>query len=186
MKEIYQDIAAEHGVSVSTVEALAQALAQGNGRMAQFNIPELGGMGQWMAGGMTMVGDMNNHTLKVVVNNICHDILAAIIDAPTQQAPLSTMQKFVWDNVAATSVWWPADLGSPSSTGKQNEMEYAYFKAENCLAIKLGNAITVYDTTGYDISGVSQQQSNNRTVVIFNSQRGVVNVAQLKVVSSNT
>jgi hypothetical protein len=32
--------------------------------MAQFNHPEFAGSGQWMQGGMLMLGDMFNHALK--------------------------------------------------------------------------------------------------------------------------
>jgi hypothetical protein len=39
---------------------LLQALVNSNGTMAQFSHWELGGGGQWMRGGMTMVGDMFN------------------------------------------------------------------------------------------------------------------------------
>jgi hypothetical protein len=47
---------------------LLQALVNSNGTMAQFNHWELGGGGQWMRGGMTMVGDMFNYGLKSKVD----------------------------------------------------------------------------------------------------------------------
>ena len=189
MQEIYQEIAERYGVNVSAVKELERALSLGNGRMAQFNIPELGGMGQWMANGMTMVGDMNNHSLKAKVDGICHDLLAAMIDAPTRQSQASSstgMGAFVWDNLAAIKKWWPESLGTPNSTGRQNEMEYAYFGSKNRLAINLGGKITLYDTTGYDINGVSQQQSNGVMIVVFSSQGKVVPVNSLDVVSNNS
>ena len=33
---------------------------------------------------------------------------------------------------------WPAELGSPSSSGAQNDMSYAYFPATRRLAIRVG------------------------------------------------
>ncbi|WP_429922819.1 hypothetical protein [Agrobacterium vitis] len=68
------DIATRHGVSFGAVEHLLMALMAGNSYQAQFNHPDLGGMGQWSQGGMTMVGDMFNNGLKARVDNLCSDI----------------------------------------------------------------------------------------------------------------
>src|SRR4051812_30189658 len=48
-----KDLAGRYGISTDAVMAMLQALVRGNGSMAQFNHPELGGGGQWMRGGMT-------------------------------------------------------------------------------------------------------------------------------------
>src|SRR6476620_12596568 len=55
------DLARHYGVSADAVMTLLQALLNSKGTMAQFDHRELGGAGQWMPGGMTMVGDMFNH-----------------------------------------------------------------------------------------------------------------------------
>jgi len=57
------EIAKRHGFSEAAGQALADALRSGGGRQAQFNHPELGGMGQWSQGGMLMIGEMNNDEL---------------------------------------------------------------------------------------------------------------------------
>ena len=54
------ELAQRYSVSSDAVMTLLRALVNNNGNMAQFNHPELGGGGQWMRGGMTMVGDMFN------------------------------------------------------------------------------------------------------------------------------
>ena len=64
------DLAQRYGVSVDAVMKLLQALVISNGTMAQFDHPELGGAGQWMPGGMTIVGDMFNHGLKTKVDGL--------------------------------------------------------------------------------------------------------------------
>ena len=61
--------------------------------MAQFNIYELGGCGQWMRGGMTMVGDMFNYQLKSKVDGICSDLSNAIVDQNLQVVPPPPPQK---------------------------------------------------------------------------------------------
>ncbi|MCM2475813.1 SHOCT domain-containing protein [Rhizobium sp. CG5] len=68
------DIASRHGVSLDAVEHLLMAVMAGHGNQAQFNHPDLGGMGQWSQGGMTMVGDMFNHGLKARVDTLCTEL----------------------------------------------------------------------------------------------------------------
>jgi hypothetical protein len=79
--------------------------------------------------------------------------------------------------------WWPAGLRSPTSTGSQNDMHYAYFPSSNRLAIKQGDKISVYDSGDHHISGVSQQQGGDQSLT-FTSQYGVVRLADLKLVST--
>src|ERR1700728_3106652 len=75
---IVTDVATRHGVSLDVALTLLGALAQGNGRQAQFNHPEFGGMGQWSQGGMIMVGDMFNHDLKNRVDRLCTELSALV------------------------------------------------------------------------------------------------------------
>jgi hypothetical protein len=56
-------LAERHGVSLDAVRHLLQALERGHGTMAQFDHPDLGGMGQWFSGGMVMVGRMFDDAL---------------------------------------------------------------------------------------------------------------------------
>jgi hypothetical protein len=70
-REALAQIASRHGVSPDAVEHVLMALIAGQGTQAQFNHPDLGGMGQWSQGGMTMVGDMFNNALKARVDAIC-------------------------------------------------------------------------------------------------------------------
>ena len=62
-----QELAQRYGVSVDATLALLFAVSAGGGTMAQFYHSELGGGGQWMQGGMTMVGDMFNGRLQYAV-----------------------------------------------------------------------------------------------------------------------
>src|SRR6478752_6362268 len=68
------DIAARYRVSDGAVRTLLDAVIRGGGAMAQFSHPELGGNGQWMRGGMTMVGDMFNPGLQSTVSGICSEL----------------------------------------------------------------------------------------------------------------
>lgn len=59
----------------------------------------------------------------------------------------------------ARANWWPASLGTPGSSGGQNDMRYAYFPASRRLAVQQGNRVSLYDTGETQIYGVSQQGS---------------------------
>lgn len=148
------------------------AVNNGGGSMAQFNSPELGGSGQWMRGGMTMVGDMFNSNLKNTVNNLCSEISTALTHI--QVFPIAPA------GTRASNQWWPTDLGSPLSSGGQNNIRYAIFPHR--LAVEVNGEVTVYDTLDNNISGVSQQQGGD-TSLTFSSQYGTISVSSLPIVS---
>ena len=86
MRAALAALAARHGVSPEAAQALLRAVAAGGGGMAQFNHPELGGPGQWMAGGLTMVGDMFNPALRGKVEALAQ-AAAALLREATAPAP---------------------------------------------------------------------------------------------------
>jgi len=65
------ELSNRYNLSRDAVIHMTIAVNNGGCSMAQFDCPELGGSGQWMQGGMTMVGDMFNHGLKATVDNLC-------------------------------------------------------------------------------------------------------------------
>ncbi len=58
------------------------AVLNGNGSMAQFNHPEFGGSGQWMKGGMLMLGDMFNYSLKGSIDALCSERSQILAEQP--------------------------------------------------------------------------------------------------------
>ena len=76
------ELAQRYGVSTEAVLTLLYALMRGHGTMAQFDHRELGGQGQWMPGGMVMVGDMFNHALKAMVDGLCTELAALLAASP--------------------------------------------------------------------------------------------------------
>jgi len=184
------ELASRYGVSEQAVRTLLEAMKAGGGSMAQFDHPELGGMGQWSRGGMTMVGDMFNHALKAKVNGLSGEISRLLQQGGSERRVPRQMPDLGQDapiglspSVKGSSldVWWGGDFGSLSANGSQNNMRYAYFANARRLAIKTEDGITVYDTGDHEIHGVSQQQSGN-TSLSFASQHGVVPIATLRVV----
>ncbi len=193
------DIARRHGFSVEATLVMLDAIARGNGSMAQFRHPEFGGSGQWMRGGMTMVGDMNDHQLKGWVDALCQDLSNLIANTPdaatrggTEPAPTAHARPSGFGTsgfgdlfMAGSShvdTWWPAEFGVPSASGSQNGARYAVFAGVRRLVVEVDGRTTVYDTGEHRIGGAAQQRSGHASLA-FSSQHGPVDVDSLAVVS---
>ena len=179
------ELAQRYGVSVDAVMTLLHALINGQGTMAQFDHRELGGRGQWMSGGMVMVGDMLNNALKTTVNGLCTELSrlltpdflpaqpassprqsqgaqhqqqrSGVSQADSDRTP-AAVSVFLSSSGGSEEEWWPADLGAPAAHGAQNTMRYAYFPEKRRLAVAVNGKVRVYDTLDHHVSGVSQQQ----------------------------
>jgi hypothetical protein len=149
-----------------------------------------------MAGGAIMISDMFNNALKARVGALCVELSELIRGEPdfVASGPFQSQSQGPRGNVGGASSsllasegrgqahWWPADLGSPSSLGAQNDARYAYFPASRRLAIETEGVVTIYDTGDHQIGGFSQQQPGSGSLS-FQSQLGVVDVSRLPVVS---
>lgn len=172
-QQAVQQIAARHGFSPEAVTHMLWAVWNGNGSMAQFSHWEFGGSGQWMRGGMTMLGDMFNNQLKGRVDSLCSELSQLLANRSDLVPP-----------APAAVTWWPAWMGSPNATGAQNNTRYAYFANSRRLAVDTGGDVWVYDTLDHQIGGFSQQQGPGGTIS-FSSQYGSVSLASLPVVMRN-
>ncbi len=173
------NVANRYGISINAVTDLTHILMRSNGTMAQFNIAELGGGGQWMQGGMTMVGDMFNNQLKATVDGLCIELSNLIHQGGIQYKPLPKNQGGFQSSNSGN--WW-GDLGFPNSTGSQNNTSYAIFSNIARLAIQENGKVTVFNTLDHQIGGTGQQQGGNYSVS-FTSQYGIVNLSSLPIVS---
>ena len=198
-QRIVGDLASRHGFSTDAVQHMLVAVMNGNGQMAQFSHPEFAGSGQWMSGGMTMIGDMFNNYLKGNIQSLCADIASTLqqqgtlfqsgsfqsqsqngVDSQSQMSGgvRGSSSLFVPD---PSQNWWPTDLGYPNATGSQNQTQYAYFGDSSRLAVKTGSSVWVYDTLQHRIGGFSQQQGAGGSIT-FSSQFGTVHLSSLPVV----
>lgn len=181
------EMARRHGFSRGAVMSLLESIARGNGTMAQFDHPEFGGSGQWMAGGMTMVSDMFDSSLKGRVTDLASDLArllegdAAFARIAPQALPASL---FVPPAPGSSREWWPAALGTATSHGAQNDVRYAYFARPRRLAIEINGRLTLYDTLDHQIGGISQQQSRGASLS-FHSQHGLIDLSDLPIVSAD-
>jgi hypothetical protein len=79
--------------------------------------------------------------------------------------------------------WWPSELSDPSSTGAQNDMQYAFFPKQRRLVVNQGGRVTQYDAGSHQISGVSQAQGSSEAGARFSSQHGEIDLASLTKIS---
>jgi len=170
-------VSIRHSVSPNAVRTILRALRSGGGTMAQFSHPDFGGMSQWSSG-MTMVGDMFNNSLKSKLDVICTELALYVTQSASTDQGRDREDMEVSYRSKGGSDWWPANLGSPSAVGAQNDLEYAVFPNTRRLAIKDGARIDIYDTGEHQIFGVGQSQSEDRSL-IFTSQDGLVRVGDL-------
>jgi hypothetical protein len=237
--EVVNDLAQRYGFSQDAVLHMTFAMLKGRGGMAQFNHPEFAGSGQWMNGGMMMLGDMFNHGLKARVDGLCRELAAAIASQPElfprgsfqsqsqsgggqqmlvggaglqQQASGGGQQMQVSGGMAPMAgigamgsmapmrpmsfgsgalftpdprdSWWPPELGTPSSSGAQNDVRYAYFPAAGRLAVEVNGQVSVYDTSGHQIAGISSQQQSSGGGLVFSTGEGSISLAHLSAVSA--
>ena len=169
-------VADRHNLSVSAVQALAEALEAGHGGAAQWNHPDLGGMGQWSGGGMLQIGDMFNAGLKARGGSALDDL------AKSKSAGSPANEAATPHGTGVSGHWWPSHLGTPSSTGAQNAMRYACFPDKKRLVVERDGKTTVYDTGDHRLTGFSQAQSGTQRLE-FSGPDGRVTLDDLKVVS---
>jgi hypothetical protein len=185
-RHIVEETAQKYGLQFDTVNALLNAIVKGHGTMAQFNIAELGGAGQWMRGGMTMLGDMFNHELKVKVEQVATELsdLVSTRVLFTSETDVSTHayeSATDADDVKPGSAW-PTVFGSPTASGSQNNFRYAYFAPKHRLVVDEDGKRYIYDTKHHHISGIAQQQGTG-SAYRFTSQEGEVDLSELTLIS---
>ena len=205
-RRLVDELARRHGFGEPAVAHALDAVAAGGGRMAQFSHPELGGSGQWMAGGMLMIGDLFDAALKARVGALLADLAGAFDGAgpaggdPGGSAQAQRQVGVRRDEAGAASgpalfetppagtasagAWWPAELGTPAASGAQDATRYAWFPDARRLALDVGGEVRVHDTLDHRIGGFSQQQGA-RDGLAFTSQHGTVDPASLPLVSGD-
>jgi hypothetical protein len=175
-EEFISRVSVRHSVSADAVRTILRALRHGGGSMAQFSHPDFGGMSQWSPG-MAMVGDMFNNSLKSKLDAVCTELAGHIArSASTDPGRSRDDPEVSYRAMRQPSDWWPADLGTPSAVGAQNDLRYAVFPGR--LVIKDRGHVEIYDTGDHRISGVAQAQSADQTLT-FTSQNGLVRVMDL-------
>jgi hypothetical protein len=184
-KDVIPEIAARYLIPEEKVREIYGQLQANGGTQCQFECVQLGGPVQWMPG-MVMTSRLHDHDLRARVDGLCSE-LCAIVRGMDTAAP-AAFRRDADAPPAASRVdlpagesWWPATLGSPTASGDQNGVRYAYFPDKHRLLLQEGARIDAYDTQDYRLTGVAQQQGHTRSIT-FNSDHGPVPLSQFKCV----
>ncbi|HET7313403.1 SHOCT domain-containing protein [Salinisphaera sp.] len=167
-EQIAEELAQRHGFSSDAVGHMMRAVDAGWGGMAAFDHPEFGGPGQWMQGGMIMLGEPLNHSLRARVDALCNEI-AGVYEA---EGPLI-------ERGPNSAPAWPESLGTPSATGSQGGLHYAWFAERRRLVLIQHGRMRIFDTGDHRVSGIAQQQDDVHGNVRFISQHGTIDLASL-------
>ena len=166
MEKKLQEIAGHHKVSVDLLRELLRDLQASRGRQVHFNHPDFGGVGQWRPGVVT-ISDIFNHKLRAKVDAVCTE-LAELVDTGVVERSMDTAPV--------------TKYGNPFVKGVQNQFEYAYYPAAKRLVVKSARGNAVYDTSGYQITGVTQQpqQAEATQSLMFNTAQGPITLDSLR------
>jgi hypothetical protein len=183
-EKVIATLADQYKIGSDAVRMMFDAVAKGGGGAAQFNLPEFGGAGHWMRGGGATIGDMVSSSMKGTVDNLCTE-LSNLMEAQASLFTPSTQSETAKEEAEASAPaafsshgWWPAELGEPANAGSRNTCRYAYFPSIRRLAVDLAGKVEVYDTTGFDIEGLTPRQAKGARPV-FASNRGPVKLDSL-------
>lgn len=178
-------IAERYHVSEDAVRALFRALESTEGKVAEFNHPDLGGSGQWMPG-MIMLSDTDDAQAKARIAGLCAEVSAIVQGRGTSADEALAMPMDAGASAACVTMppgesWWPASFGHPTAAGDQHGIRYAYFPDRDRLLVQQGGHILSYDTTGRRIIAFAQEQSTGSRIC-FTTERGPLELGEMKCV----
>ncbi len=188
-------LARQTGFSEDAVATMRDAIVAGGGRMAQFDHAEFGGSGQWMRGGLLMVGTFDDEALRARVGQLCDALSTALAGTPAVERPVPDVGfqrqsqtsggvTRVQDSREPSAAGWPASFGAPDTTGAQDGSRYAWFAGARRLVVDHDGRRTIYDTADHRIAGASQQQgtSSGGSGPVFTTESGPLALDRLRVV----
>jgi Short C-terminal domain len=128
-RRILTDLAGRHGISLDAATHMLMAVAAGGGTQAQFNHQELGGMGQWSRGGMTMVGDMFNNGLKAKVDWLCQELSDLLANQPAPvHVPAQSQSQNQWPSQGFGQGFGQSQ---GQSSGQSQQQGYGQFQGQS-------------------------------------------------------
>lgn len=151
-----RQLAGQSGFHPETIQLLWEGLRRTGGGQVQFDIPELGGPGQWQRG-MLMISDWNNHALKTRLSTVLDELSsrAAVPEAAADEKN---------------------DDPSEGWRGRQNETGYVFYPGRHLLIV---NEKKAYDTRSYQVYGFGQSQQNGRQELTLLTNKGEISLSSL-------
>lgn len=192
-----RNLALKYGVTMTAIEALEAAIRAGRGKQARWNIDELGGVGHWQPG-MTEIS-IPDPEMRKRINALASELAKAIAEESIDKAAdeLGGVMDKIMSKVENPFTeqrieqliaehddlpdWWPAPLGDkPFLRGIVGGARYAYFPGANRLAIRRGDTVILYDTTGHLISGFHARSEGETIRILMQTRKGEVDLESLR------
>jgi hypothetical protein len=84
-----------------------------------------------------------------------------------------------------SNTWWPAEFGTPTTSGSTEHLRYAYFPAKRRLVVERGGALAIYDTAEHQFRGALQASGTDKSSLTFMTQHERVALDKLRLVTQN-
>lgn len=173
LQTLYQQLSNTHHVSVEAIQVLVRALVEGGYRSANFNHPELGGVGKWN-GGDVILGDMSQEALRLKIWRIVQGLLPTL----QQTIPPEPIQE-----ADATFVmpWWnDVTLREPVLKGMFESTTFGYFLEGARVVVKQSEHITHYDASGHLVTDLQMMSgARGQMVLVLQTLSGDIAVSDL-------
>jgi len=184
-RDVIQSVASRYLVDERVVRRLYDQLKGSCATACSFDIPELGGAGEWSPGHVTGAPGAD-HSLRMRIDGLCSE-LAALIQGSETSAPEALTRKphsapaSGRVDMPAGDSWWPASFGTPAASGDRFGMRYAFFPGARRLLIQQGARIDSHDTREYQVKGVAEM-SGGTSELSFETDKGAVKLEEWKCV----
>lgn len=156
--KILIEVGNKHGFSLGAMQTLAAAMLRGELRRARFNHPELGGIGLWYQGEVT-IGDMRDGDTRARIWKAADALLPTLENVPVPE----NVRRATQDQTIVKPWWGTINLGAPAVQGVLENLTYGYFLESHRAIVRKGDTITHYDAGGLAVQDI---------VIIF-GERGV-------------
>jgi len=184
-RDVIQSVAERYLIDEPVVRRLYDQLKGSCATACRFDIPELGGVGEWSPGHVTGAPGAD-HSLRMRIDGLCSE-LAALIQGSQTSAPEAltreahTAPASARVDLPAGDSWWPASFGSPAVSGDKFGMRFAFFPRAKRLLVQQGGRIDAHDTSDDQITGVAEMTGGTSDLG-FNTNRGAVKLDEWKCV----
>jgi len=173
------DLANEYNISIDAALILMHSIQYYRATIARFDHPELGGIGSWQRGDIsTQHGDVDTRTK---IDSICSELTDIMKNQSVMDNNIPKEKEFELHSSNVPAGWWPDNLGEVTASGMQFGMEFVYSNPGKMLAICFDDEVTAYDTSGYEIGGITLLETDDYWTASLTTQHGMVSVKTLDV-----
>ncbi len=173
------EVGQKYGFSLDAMQALGAALLQGGLKRARFNHPELGGIGLWSYGEVT-IGDMSDEDTRVRIWQATDALLPALEKVHVPE----DVRRATQDQTLIMPWWGDIKLGTPAVQGVLETLTYGYFLECHRAIVRKGEDITHYNAAGLAVTDIGVIYGERGVpIVALKLVDGMIPVNELPIIS---